>query len=376
MPKKTGRGPDPSPKTVKILWAKAAGICEYRNCTKNLYSDDVTGLEYNLAYVAHIIASNPNNKARGDEERSHILSDKIENLMLMCDAHHRLIDEEDIEGHPEDVLLAMKKEHEDNIKRVCGYLDVGTSEIIHFKSPIRGKVVNIDYYQTISAIRERKKPAGHCEKLINIESIYAVDSLEYWRDLEAKLIYEFNKTIIHILKVCRGTHFSVFPLAPMPLAIKLGELFGDKINLDVYQKTRMPDTWEWQAQENTNEFIIVQNRSDKGNDVVLILSLTDHISEMRIPIGINPEIIYTIKAKNKGVDCIKSELDLCEFWHKYMEVMDDIKNTYGEDIIVHLLPAMPVSAAFEVGRRRMPVYPKTIIYEDIDGFMPTITLGE
>ena len=62
-----------------------------------MFYDETTAWEFNAAYIAHIIASNPDGP-RGDEIRSHQLSDKIENMMIMCDKHHRLIDREDVLG--------------------------------------------------------------------------------------------------------------------------------------------------------------------------------------------------------------------------------------------------------------------------------------
>lgn len=64
------------------------------------------------------------------------------------------------------------------------------------------------------------------------------------------------------------------------------------------------------------------------------------------------------------------------FWHLYQQTMEQILNTHGGDCQVHLFPAMPVSAAFEVGRRYMPnAYPPIKIFEEDNGFFETIQLG-
>ena len=120
---KTKRGPDPKESTIRILWGKAAGICQYKGCNEKLFYDETTAHEFNAAYIAHIVASSPDGP-RGDKIRSHLISDKIENIMIMCDKHHRLIDREDLLGHPESLLLDMKLEHERNIERICNYLNV------------------------------------------------------------------------------------------------------------------------------------------------------------------------------------------------------------------------------------------------------------
>ena len=91
-----------------ILWGKSGGRCQYRGCNKPLFIDTLTKSEFNQAYVAHIVADVPGGP-RGDSERSDLLKDEISNLMLLCDEHHRLIDKKDVEGHPESLLLQMKK---------------------------------------------------------------------------------------------------------------------------------------------------------------------------------------------------------------------------------------------------------------------------
>lgn len=86
-----GRNKAPSENTIRMLCSKAAGMCEFEGCNKRLFFDGVTLAEFNNAYVAHIVASSIEGP-RGDETLSPLLSDKLENLMLMCADHHKLID--------------------------------------------------------------------------------------------------------------------------------------------------------------------------------------------------------------------------------------------------------------------------------------------
>ena len=97
---------------------------------------------------------------------------------------------------------------------------------------------------------------------------------------------------------------------------------------------------------------------------------------VRITEVYDADILYFIRAERFGVDCIQSPADLTAFWNKYQAVCDEIKNTYPEVQEIGVFPAMPVSAAFEVGRRYMPgVYPRFRIYDDDNGFFETITIG-
>lgn len=74
-------------------------------------------LSKNNAYLAHIIAADPGGE-RGDPVLSHQLSNDPENLMLMCDPHHREIaDPAKIGRYTVAVLREMKREHEERVER-------------------------------------------------------------------------------------------------------------------------------------------------------------------------------------------------------------------------------------------------------------------
>ena len=111
------RAGNASAHTIAKLWAKAAGRCEYDGCNKLLYKDDLTSTENNSAFVAHIVAASPDGP-RGDVTQSTKLVDDIDNVMLLCNEHHRLIDHEGLAEHPVERLCWMKKKHEDRVRMV------------------------------------------------------------------------------------------------------------------------------------------------------------------------------------------------------------------------------------------------------------------
>ena len=89
------------PEAVKLrLWGRAGGRCEYDGCNDRLWLDSLTKFEFNAAYVAHIIADSPGGP-RGDSVLSDKLKADISNLMLICDKHHRLVDNAEVASHPD-----------------------------------------------------------------------------------------------------------------------------------------------------------------------------------------------------------------------------------------------------------------------------------
>ena len=374
-----GRNKAPSENTIRMLCSKAAGMCEFEGCNKRLFFDGVTLAEFNNAYVAHIVASSIEGP-RGDETLSPLLSDKLENLMLMCADHHKLIDNPTTgpRDYPVERLKEMKRVHEEKIEKVCSLFNVPKTEVVCFSSPIKGITsVNVDYKLAAKAVLPDKQPGSSYGVNIQVKSFYPYTSKEYWSDCWNQLQILFNSNIQNPAIQFRDANFSVFPIAPIPLIVKLGELFGDKLSCDIYQKTRFPDTWEWQAKELTNRFIVEALKTNTSNGIIALnISLTNDVQNERVFDTGEYEAVYKIKANVTGVDCITSTQDLSEFLHIYQNNLDEILNNYGGKCKIHLFPAVPVSAAFEIGRRYMiNTHPSMIIYDENNGFFETLKMG-
>ena len=370
-----GRNKSPSENTIRILCSKAAGMCEFFGCNKRLFFDNVNRKKLNNAYVAHIVASSINGP-RGNKILSPLLSDKLENLMLMCADHHKLIDS-DTQTYTVEVLKKMKAEHESRIDKMCSLLYVPQTEIICFTSPIKGTTeVEINYNLAADAVMPNKQ-ASQGKICIFVSSARDYKDSGYWEECLSQLESQFIRQIFNPYSHRHKFDYSMFAVAPIPLIIKLGEMFGDKIPCDVYQKTRSPDTWKWQSSELTNkyELSLSEYECDTEN-VALVLSLTNRISDERISEVGNYKAVYRITAEQPGVDSVKSENDLSAFWHQYQKACEEILNKFGRDINIHLFPAVPVSAAFEIGRRYMPgVYPVITVFDECRGFFETIKIG-
>jgi hypothetical protein len=164
-----------------ILWTRSGGRCQYVGCNADLLGDIVSGTKsLNRAYIAHIIAAAPDGP-RGDPVRSPLLADNIENLMLLCDTHHRLIDRDKAAEHPEQMLLDMKRHHEMRVANVLSVNPVQTSHAIRYaarigalESPVAQEVIFRDMLPEVH-------PAGW--RPIDIELVgsqFTDEKPEYW----------------------------------------------------------------------------------------------------------------------------------------------------------------------------------------------------
>ena len=216
-----GRNKAPSENTIRMLCSKAAGMCEFEGCNKRLFFDGVTLAEFNNAYVAHIVASSIEGP-RGDETLSPLLSDKLENLMLMCADHHKLIDNPTTgpRDYPVERLKEMKRVHEEKIEKVCSLFNVPKTEVVCFSSPIKGITsVNVDYKLAAKAVLPDKQPGSSYGVNIQVKSFYPYTSKEYWSDCWNQLQILFNSNIQNPAIQFRDANFSVFPIAPIPLIV-------------------------------------------------------------------------------------------------------------------------------------------------------------
>lgn len=368
------RGKKPTDGTIRMLIGHAGGICQFEGCGKRMFFDNISLTKFNNSYVAHIVASSPDGP-RGDELTSYELSDKLENLMLMCADHHKLIDD-NYEKYTVDVLNDMKRNHENKMEEISKQFSFRYTDVIGFASRIREHQVSFDYNLATKAIVGNMRVKNGTSTTIEISSSFDHHSDEYWADCLRQLNTQVERKIFSQIEQKYTDHISVFPLAPIPLVIKLGELIGDKIECDVYQLFREPRSWCWKNSPGL-EFQIERIELHQINEpkVAIIAALSSDISTGRIPTEYT--MIYKIYSDNMSVDCIENKESLRKFWKSFQTVCNDINNEYGKDIDVGLFPAIPVSAAFEIGRRYMRgVYPVITIYDDDNGFKRTIKLGE
>jgi len=342
------------PEKIKTrLWGKAAGRCQYEGCNEPLWYDSTTKIEFNSSYIAHIVADSPNGP-RGDKVRSEELSQDIGNLMLMCDAHHRLIDREDIEGHPEERLVEMKKKHEEKMEMLTSLTDDKQSHVILYGANIGQHSAMVSIQKAIDAMLPEKYPAERVGIELRLgNSQFKDDETLYWAIERENLKRQFNNDVRSRLKTGIN-HMSVFAFAPMPLLIEFGRLLCDIQAADVYQLHREPANWDWQENPKNFKFnVIPPDHFSETAALNLSLSATIDNSRIRDILG-NDISIWTITIDTPYNDFLKSREQLQLFREEFRMLMNEIKARHGQNNTLHLFPAVPVSVAVEIGRCWMP----------------------
>ncbi|SPD72606.1 conserved hypothetical protein [uncultured Desulfobacterium sp.] len=344
------------PESVKLrLWGKSGGRCQYEGCSKPLWMDDLTKAEFNTAYIAHIIADKPMGP-RGHSDLSKKLKSDISNLMLMCDEHHRLIDKIDVEGHPAKRLQAMKARHEARIELLTSLQENKRSHVLIYGANIGEQNPSLSWQKAAQAMIPLRYPAEPRAIELGLRnSSFEDHSAEYWAIERQNLRCNLNSSLRPRIVSGEVEHLSIFALAPQPLLIELGWLLSDIPAAEVYQLHREPPDWKWQESPGSFEFLI-KEPSEIYPTVALNLSLSANIDNERILAvfsGKNVSIWrMSIEAPNN--DFLKSREQLKLVRQQFRRLFDRIKTCHGQDALLHVFPAVPVSVAVELGRVWMP----------------------
>jgi hypothetical protein len=111
-------------KTQKMLWGRAASRCAFPDCKKELVMDaSETDDESLVGEACHIVARKQDGP-RGESDLNLEQRDKYNNLLILCNIHHKLIDDQPGE-YTVERLLSIKKEHEDWVKKQLQIYDPG-----------------------------------------------------------------------------------------------------------------------------------------------------------------------------------------------------------------------------------------------------------
>lgn len=369
------------PEKVRIrLWGKAAGRCQYSGCNTPLWLDTLTKHEFNAAYIAHIIADSPDGP-RGHPVLSRQLESDLSNLMLLCDRHHRLIDNEDVEGHPAERLRAMKAAHEHRIEIVSSIEVDRQSHVLLYGANIGELASPVSYKMASCAMLPDWYPADTTPLSLGMKNSSFQDwTPEFWTIESSHLRRMVTQLVRPRLALEAVQHLSIFAIAPQPLLILLGFLLSDLQGAEVYQLHREPCDWRWQEDPECFEYLVSEPEEIKGPPA-LVLSLSATITEDRVTTVLGKNVsVWGITVPDPNNDFLRSRLQARQFRQHARRLMDKIKARHGKQGLLHVFPAMPVALAVELGRVIMPKSDLPLrIYDEnrrLGGFVHALDLNE
>lgn len=368
-------------KVQSALWARSAGRCQYRGCNHDLVGDLISGNENALfGFIAHIIADSADGP-RGDPIRSPLLAKSLDNLMLMCAVHHKLIDVDSLVDHPEALLVEMKAEHEARVAMLAGIDMDRASHVLRFGASIGANEALASTRAIFAAMPPDHHPASM--QTIDLEMTghaFADSDPAFWVMQQTNLQRNFAARVGGRIERQDIRHLSVFALAPQPLLIELGRLLCDIVPMVVHQRHREPSTWTWQRDGARVRYQTTEPASGRSGVVALKLGVSATITDDRIErvVG-NDAAIWSLCAEAPHNDIVRSPEDQAAYRTALRRLFDAIKARHGDRVVVHLFPALPASLAVETGRVWMPkADPELRIYDQQrdSGFVYALTVGQ
>lgn len=338
-----------------VLWGRAAGRCEFPGCNLRLWRSPVTNEPVNIAQAAHIYSFSEQGP-RGHEGINPADLNTAANLLLVCHACHRKIDHH-LDGgrYTVEHLRTAKHTHEARIELVTGIDPGRTSHVLHYGAPVGDFAKPLSFNLTAPAMFPNRYPAD--DRAIDLQmmnSSWRDHDNGFWHTELQHLRKQFERRVKPLVDSGELQHASVFGFAPQPLLIALGTLLSDITSVDTYQLRREPTGWAFNNDVPDIEYI-VETPADPHGAPALVISLSATVTPDRIRAVLGDHAaVWQVTIKNPHNDFLQSRRHLQALRQTLRPLLDRIKAVHGQTTPLHIFPAMPVSAAIELGRVRMP----------------------
>ncbi|NWK61598.1 SAVED domain-containing protein [Acinetobacter sp. SwsAc3] len=363
--KKVGRGNPFTKSTLNQVMLDSFGRCMFTGCGERLDIDKLTGRKGNYAYNAHNIASSDNGE-RGLPFLSSALSNDPENVLLLCDKHHRLIDKVAPSDYDSLTLNKMRNEHKKMAQQLLDALAFEPIPVYSVLWPVHGQAVsNPDLKEIASSLHPLKYKINGCLNTLcnsNIDPELFKEQMIRHIEIEARKI--INQTQNENYKA------AIFAFGPMPALIGLGALLGNKAEFIPMLKFRDSQKWEWPSPTMVDPFneIIGLDKLKKNNEVVLCIHATAKVDRVlekakQLAESIDNQVVeISTLPEYMGSKSIPHPLNVKALTAQIQKLLHHFKSNHGIEL-VHLFITAPNAACVAIGQGIDKNHPDVIIYD-------------
>jgi len=373
--KTSGRGAEISEKTAQKVWADAGARCMFHGCSKDLSEVPLWTKAARVGYLAHIVASDPAGP-RGNQADSHRLADNPDNIMLMCDEHHRLIDSFAPQYYTADVLNDMRQLHRDTVRNYLDSLAFPYTKAV----TLHANLANVPTYfhdseliEAIVATRRAMSPGViHYVRRKSQRDDRHTPAFwhQYLREHESQI-----RQLVSGFDSSTGSNtenLAVFPLHHIPTLILAGRVMGEAQAIQVFQYDRPRRSWAWNPQAKSHPqgtFSVNSLPTDRAPEVLITLELTAHVDEDALPAEIKEGLDtgrlpwIRVTSSQTGFDCIGHPDDLDQFMQVARKAIVHVQDVMRVQK-VHLIVVSPASVAFRFGQMlQAGHHPLYVVYD-------------
>lgn len=362
-----------------ILYVQAGGRCEFDGCNDYLLEHYPTEAVGNFADKAHIWAFKEAGP-RGDEPGRPSDINDLQNLILLCKKCHHLVDKVRPGDYRVAVLRKFKREHEDRIFALTSIAKDRDTVPLVVRGMVRGRPMDVSDQEMQEAVApDFLKRRDKVE--IDLTSVPDVTDDAYWRQAIRSIDAKIEQLSRVELRPGRTLRVSVFAIARIPLLIHAGSKLSDKIEVRLFQRHRVPETWCWK--EGVGDMRYTTRRLDESasaGSVALMVNLSGRNTRHDLPEEQRRGAVYelTLDGIDPSLFFLSTAGDLDRFTIEYRTAMTLIRAAHPGLRELHVFPAVPAPVAITLGRSRLPgVDPKLVVY-DLDsqagGFVRTLEI--
>jgi hypothetical protein len=297
----------------------------------------------------------------------------------MCQPCHKRIDDKNTwRSYPEDLLQEYKRDHEARVSLVTGLDDSRKTHWIVFTARIGDRVPPIDISAACDAIvKAGLYPLTPEPYIIDSTASTVLDhEPEFWPHHTSNLERRIQRFLDNDLQNSNCKRVCLFGIAPMPLLMKFGHGFGQMIETRVFQRCRDSGAWSWGMGDGSLTFSSSQKlHTQQSATVALSISISGQVDATAMETALGGAFHhYEIRSTDLSPSVLKAHGDLQRFGETFLSTLSQIVAQHPEISEVSLFPAMPVAAAVELGRQKLPKgHPRFRVYDYRSGsFSPTI----
>ena len=361
-------------------------------CSAYLLDGDIGSAEPNVGEVAHIKGKRytrrrdpaASTKSRSPRHEYLLLDedpDDPENLMLLCPSHHPQIDAaSNLDAFDVDTLRAAKRHHERRIREATAMVKRERTVVL--------RVIGDVYGDTVQCTR--LEATGACLRTGDRfpDFALAVDHATIECDLRGRPGEQAGSDA-YFADACRAIdelvdgrlrdgiardhigHVSVFAFARLPLLVYLGSKLDDSFSTDIYQRSRRTQAWDWPNNADALDFVVETPAPSPATAVNVVVNASGSIHRGELPDDLQGLPTYTIRLagdRPPHANAIESRATLDHFRSACYNLFAAIEDNHKQTRDIHLIAAMPLSAAVTVGQAINPqVLERVTVYHRADG---------
>lgn len=362
-----GRGAGISAATRHQVLLDAHGRCMFEGCSIDLTEDPVTRVRGNFATLAHNVASSEGG-TRGVLYLSHILADDPDNILLLCETHHRLVDKVAKADYPAAVLSAMRRRFREEATELLNALALVPTPAYCIAWPVHRQRIALPSSQ--QAARALKPIGARLEGSVRTVN----DNETILRRLKGETLWTAMCTAVNqsagdILQQAHGERYraALFAMGLMPALIALGAKLGNKCEITPMLRYRENGLWYWPVNEPRGEFYSIDGLdglSDREEELCLVLGFTAVPRTMRSTAKSLGKSVVSVIANTEylGNGALGHPDDGASFRQRMQELLHRLRDAHGVQT-VHLLPCASNAACVFFGQAFDSYHPDVVIYD-------------